>query len=105
MEEAPTPQLSQAPPVPSPTPSSERGSLFWIVLSIIFFGTTVFFAYQYWQLTHATPTVSYEDCLKAPGSIVQESYPATCVTKDGNRFTQPLTDEEKKKLEPPAVSQ
>ena len=44
---------------------------------------------------------SYADCLVAKGSIVQESYPATCVTASGQRFTQPLTDEEKQHLMPP----
>lgn len=48
-----------------------------------------------------TPT-TYDDCLKFPGSIIQESYPATCVTKDGLRFTQVLTDEERKNILPPA---
>lgn len=43
---------------------------------------------------------TYDDCIKAKGSIVQESYPATCVTRDGLRFTQPLTDEEKQNLQP-----
>jgi hypothetical protein len=35
---------------------------------------------------------SYESCASAKGSIIQESYPATCVTRLGFRFTQPTTD-------------
>ncbi len=34
---------------------------------------------------------SYESCVAAKGSRIQESYPATCVTSLGTRFTQPLT--------------
>lgn len=34
---------------------------------------------------------SYDDCVNAKGSIVQYSYPATCVTASGQRFTQPVS--------------
>jgi len=33
---------------------------------------------------------NYDECLKAEGSIVQDSYPATCITKGKQRFTQPI---------------
>lgn len=48
----------------------------------------------------STPT-NYKACMEAQGSLVQESYPATCVTVSGARFTEPLGDTEKKKLLPP----
>lgn len=35
---------------------------------------------------------SFADCIKVPGSIIQESYPETCITKDGQRFVRPLED-------------
>lgn len=41
---------------------------------------------------------SYTECLAAPGSIIQESYPETCVTKTGLRFTRELSPEEKQSL-------
>ncbi len=44
---------------------------------------------------------SYEECVKANGSVVLKSYPGRCITANGLRFTQPLTDDEKKKLQPP----
>lgn len=31
---------------------------------------------------------SYESCIVAKGSVIQESYPATCVTKISTRFTE-----------------
>ncbi len=37
----------------------------------------------------ASPTVeTYRDCVKA-GNPVQTSYPAVCITEDGQRFTDP----------------
>jgi hypothetical protein len=45
---------------------------------------------------------SYDSCVAARGSRIQESYPATCVTRLGDRFVQPLTDEEKQRLTPPS---
>jgi len=44
---------------------------------------------------------SYEECLVSEGSSLQESYPATCVTRNQQRFVQPLTAEEAAKLLPP----
>ncbi len=32
---------------------------------------------------------SYETCIEATGSVLQESYPEVCVTKDGARFQNP----------------
>lgn len=50
-------------------------------------------AYRYFR-QQAKPT-SYEECTMAKGSVIQESYPATCITKSGQRFVQPLSDEQK----------
>ncbi len=36
---------------------------------------------------------SYESCVASPGSLIQESYPATCVTRFGTRFIQPVPEE------------
>ena len=44
---------------------------------------------------------SYDECVQAKDSVVTESYPATCITASGQRFIQPLTDEEKQTLLPP----
>lgn len=41
---------------------------------------------------------SYSDCVNAPGNIVTQSYPATCITKAGERFVQELTEDEQKPL-------
>ncbi len=45
--------------------------------------------------SHPTTLInSYETCITAPGSKIQESYPAICVTSDGKRFIQPLSPNE-----------
>lgn len=33
---------------------------------------------------------SYDDCVKAKSSLIQESYPTICVTAAGQRFIQPI---------------
>lgn len=68
----------------------------------------IFLAFLYTYLVffgpeHKQQMVStYEECIALPGSVLQESYPATCVTKNNQRFTQPLTAEEEAKLQPPS---
>jgi len=94
----------QTPP-PSIPPSTSKPAVFpilFVVLILALLGATGVFAYQNWQMRQRlnAPT-TYEECIKAPGSSLQESYPGTCVTKDGKSFVQPLTDEEKKNLQPP----
>ncbi len=32
---------------------------------------------------------SYDECTHVPSSIIQEKYPAVCVTTDGQQFVQP----------------
>jgi len=63
----------------------------------VLLGAGGLFAYQ--EYIAAPPVSTYEECINAKGSVIQESYPATCVTRDKKRFTQPLTDEERKKLD------
>lgn len=41
------------------------------------------------QMREQGEILTYEDCEKASGSMIQESYPEVCVTKDGQRFTNP----------------
>jgi len=46
---------------------------------------------------------TYQECLDSFGSSLQESYPATCVTKNQERFVQPLTSEEEQTLRPETI--
>lgn len=35
---------------------------------------------------------SYQDCVNTPGSVLQTTYPATCITPDGQSFTEPVNE-------------
>lgn len=49
-------------------------------------------AYKTYRETAIIKSVSsYESCLTERGSIVQESYPATCITRLGTHFIEPIT--------------
>jgi hypothetical protein len=50
-----------------------------------------FVAYQkFTEYSNLKSIDSYDSCVAAEGSIIQESYPSTCITRIGIRFTQPL---------------
>lgn len=65
-----------------------------IVTLLIIFGALLgiggLFAYQ--EYTNEAEATSFATCMNARDSIVLESYPATCVTKRGKRFVQPVDD-------------
>lgn len=91
---------------PSPTLVSDKpkknNALRLIILSVLFIVLLAITGYYFFMRSRQTMLInSYETCTAAPGSKIQESYPATCVTEDGRSFTQPLTDEQKQNLEPP----
>lgn len=48
--------------------------------------------------------VTYADCIKAKDSTITLSYPSTCATRDGKRFTEPLEEDADDKLQPPKKS-
>ena len=45
---------------------------------------------------------NFEECVNMKRSRIQESYPATCISKGGQKFIQPLSPEEQKLLEGPS---
>jgi hypothetical protein len=68
------------------------------IMTILSLGLAGFFGYKYWQ-SQLKPVTSYEECVKANGNQTTFMFPGTCTTRDGRQFTQPLTEEEKKKLQ------
>jgi hypothetical protein len=55
----------------------------------------------YWNDQQKQKSInSFEECAAA-GNPVMESYPAQCRIKDGRHFIQQISEEEKKKLQPP----
>jgi hypothetical protein len=60
-----------------------------VALAVVLVGALGFL---FWQNFINKPPVTenistYAECAKAEGSVIQESYPETCVTKGGQRFT------------------
>jgi hypothetical protein len=105
-----TPQVAQPVPPPPPVvpppvaPTKPKNVLVTVVMVLIaLFSLCVagYFAYQYMQEKQQAAITTFEACSKAAGSAMQASYPAVCVTRDGKRFTQPLTPEEQQNLLPP----
>ena len=54
----------------------------------------IYLAYTNSKLKKLTAINSYEACTGAEESVIQESYPTICVTKDGRRFVRPLPGEQ-----------
>ncbi len=92
MESSPTSEPVASPPdtaITAPQKLSLRPVYTALILIFgILLGAGGLFAYQ--EYTASPVVTSYEECVKARGSVIQESYPATCVTRDGKRFVQPL---------------
>ncbi len=87
--QASQPQTVQSIEPVTPLKPPKKKLLKWIIAAviIILLGVAIF----YFQQSLAIKQISgYEDCIQAKGSLIQESYPAVCVTKDGRRFTQNL---------------
>lgn len=75
-----------------------------VLLIVLVLGVVGGGGYYVWQRNHektqsadtsqsgkkSAEITNYEECIKSEGSRIQESYPATCVTKDNQRFTQPI---------------
>lgn len=92
-----TPQnqdLTQASTVPSNQtvikPKSVLSQTNLILLALV--SAIGFLIIQNRQLKSEVGVSSFETCVQAQGSILTESYPATCITKSGLKFVQQLTE-------------
>lgn len=63
------------------------------LLTLLVLWATGYFFTNGGILKRTEKPISWEECLKAKGSIIQESYPRVCVTKDGQKFVEPVTTE------------
>lgn len=63
--------------------------LLTLILLLILFGITASIAILTVKMKAARPT-NYKECILLKGSVIQESYPAVCVTKKGERFIQEI---------------
>lgn len=86
----PTPQVVNQPVQPPVEESKPKNNLLIIVaiiLLVMAVGAVGYFVYKN-VLVKTQPITSYDECAKAKGSIIQETFPPVCVTKDGQRFVQ-----------------
>src|SRR3989338_7640514 len=83
---------------------SRKGNVFLVLAGVLAILAFAVGGYLYISGAQEKPPkeISWEECIKLPGAKVQYSYPGQCVTSDGQKAIQPLSDEEKKKLEPPS---
>src|SRR3989338_1824594 len=83
---------------------SRKGNVFLVLAGVLAILAFAVGGYLYLSGAQEKPPkeISCEECIKLPGAKVQYSYPGQCVTSDGQKAIQPLSDEEKKKLEPPS---
>lgn len=100
-----TPPLQNPPAAPPPSPDShqlepdkKQKNFPIIILSIglvSVLGIASFFGYQYFKAQSTSPASTYEECTQIKGSIIQESYPETCITPNGQHFTHDISSEMK----------
>lgn len=87
-QQTPTPHT---PPITAtPTASPYTTWIIQAVLLCVGILLGVVGTHMYQRYTTLPAISSYEECINARGSTIQESYPATCITHDGKRFVQPL---------------
>lgn len=83
-----------------------QATILAIVFIVVVFTALVGYLYlSNRELKFSTPKtapLTWEECLKQPSAIVQESYPGVCRLPDGRSAVQPLSEAEKKKFQPPS---
>jgi hypothetical protein len=75
----------------------------FLMLLVLILTFITILAYQKFKTSKYPEPTNFWECSKVKNSIIQESYPAVCITKEGKRFTQELSDEEKKNIIPPEL--
>lgn len=91
------PTSSAQPVVPLPistvvSTSKPQSHVFvWIAAGVVTLAIGIGIGLAIGKYSSKAQISSYDDCVKAKGSRIQESYPATCVTAGGQRFIQPIS--------------
>ena len=77
-----------------------KGNITLIVLPILLIIGVAVGGYLYLQNQNKVKNqpLTWEECIKVPGAMIMEMYPAKCSTPDGRSAIQLLSDEEKKNL-------
>ncbi len=72
-------------------------TLVTVISMAVLFGTAFIIAYASSQKNSVPKT--YDECSRAKGSLVSNTYPAICTTKAKVKFMQPISEEEERILE------
>ncbi len=81
-----------------------RGNVLFLLVGAFAIVAIAIAGYFTWSRYITPPNkapLTWEECLKVPGATMLMTYPGQCVTPDGRKVVQPLSEEEKKKLQPP----
>lgn len=83
---------TENPVVKEPGNKGKKGILIVVILVVI--AALAVAGYLFYQNTQrsAVQINSFEACMTAAGSRIQESYPKICVAKDGQQFTQEIIE-------------
>lgn len=90
------PQTKETDKKREPKVQSKTKTFLWVglgLLLVVVLGVGgYFFVNKILQGTETMPA-NWEECFNAKTSVIQESYPRVCVTKDGTRFVEPVSVE------------
>jgi hypothetical protein len=71
------------------------------LVSVLVLLTIAYFLFKQTKLSSVSRSLTWEDCVKDSRSVIMEIYPARCSIAGVGTVTQPISDEDKKKLIPP----
>lgn len=80
---------------------NKKGNILVLIITTIAILGIAVGGYFVWQKSQPVKPLTWETCIKTKDAILQTSYPGKCVLPDGRSITQPLSDDEKKSLQPP----
>lgn len=66
--------------------------------------TIVYFVFKQTRLATGSGPLTWEECVRDSRSVILEMYPAKCSIAGIGSVTQPISDEDRKKLQPPMVT-
>ena len=84
---------------PKKSPILIRFAITFVLMITVFLFATII-TYLAKEFT-PTPVKSYEECVEAKGSAIQKTFPAVCVARSGDKFIEPLSEQEQMLLESP----
>lgn len=75
-------------------------ALFGLVSALVAL-TIVYFVFKQTRLASGSGPLTWEECVRDSRSVILEMYPAKCTIVGIGSVTQPISEEDRKKLQPP----